>query len=60
MDEFKRYIDASYLRVGGIVPEVIAQIPGASTIEPPDYKGRINWALIKLLRIRNQFIAQFS
>ena len=60
VDEFKRYIDASYLRVGGIVPEVIAQGPGKSTIEPPDYKGRINWALIKLLRMRNQFIAQFS
>ncbi len=60
VDEFKRYIDASHLRVGGIVPEVIAQGPGDSTIEPTDYKGRINWALIRLLRIRNQFIAQFS
>ena len=60
VDEFKRYIDTSYLRVGGIVPEVIAQGPGESTIEPPDYKGRINWALIKLLRMRNQLIAQFS
>lgn len=60
VDEFKRYIDASYLRIGGIVPEVIAQGPGDSTIEPSDYKGRINWALIKLLRMRNQLIAQFS
>ena len=60
VDEFKRYIDTSYLRVGGIVPEVIAQGPGESTIEPPDYKGRINWALIKLLRMRNQLIARFS
>jgi len=60
VDEFKRYIDTSYLRVGGIVPEVIAQGPGQSTIEPLDYKGRINWALIKLLRIRNQLLGYFS
>lgn len=60
VDEFKRYIDSSYLRVGGIVPEVIAAGQGESTIEPPNYAERVNWALIKLLRIRNKIIGQFS
>jgi len=60
VDEFKRYIDTSYLRLGGIVPELIAQGPGQSTIDPLDHQGRINWTLIKLLRLRNQLMAHFS
>jgi len=60
VDEFKRYINTSYLRLGGIVPELIAQGPGQSTIDPLEHKGRINWALIKLLRFRNQLMAHFS
>ena len=59
VDEFKRYIDPSVLRVGGIIPEVISQGPGVSTIEK-DENARINWTLIKLLNIRNQLVAYLS
>ena len=59
VDEFKRYIDPTYLRAGGIVPEVITQGPGVSTIEK-EANARINWTLIKLLNIRNQLLAYCS
>ena len=60
VDEFKRYIDPSYLRVGGVVPELISQGPGESMIDAGNKAGRINKAWIKLLTIRNKIIAYFS
>ena len=60
VDEFKRYIDPSYLRLGGISPELISQGPGESLIDKENKAARINWAWIKLLTVRNKLIAHFS
>ena len=60
VDEFKRYIDPAYLRVGGVTPELISQGPGESMIDAGNKAGRINKAWIKLLTIRNKIIAHFS
>lgn len=60
VDEFKRYIDPAYLRIGGVTPELISQGPGESMIDAGNKAGRINKAWIKLLTIRNKIIAHFS
>ena len=60
VDEFKRYIDPNYLKLGGVSPELISQSPGDSLIDLHDKAGRINWAWIQLLTVRNKILAHFS
>lgn len=60
VDEFKRFIDPTYLRVGGVCPELISHRPGKSMIDADNRVGRINKAWIKLLTVRNKIIAYFS
>lgn len=60
VDEFKRYIDPHYLKLGGISPELISQGPGESTIDQENQAARINRTWIKLLTVRNKIIAHFS
>jgi GR25 family glycosyltransferase involved in LPS biosynthesis len=60
VDEFKRYIDATYLKVGGISPELISQRVTDSLIDPGNKAGRTNWTWIRLLDIRNRLICYFS
>jgi GR25 family glycosyltransferase involved in LPS biosynthesis len=60
VDEFKRYIDATYLKVGGVSPELISQRVTDSFIDPGNKAGRTNWTWIRLLDIRNRLICYFS
>ena len=60
VDEFKRYMEPGYLRVGGVIPELISQGVEESMIDAGNRMGRTNMAWIKLLTIRNKIIAHFS
>jgi GR25 family glycosyltransferase involved in LPS biosynthesis len=60
VDEFKKYIDPNRLKIGAVVPELIAQGDGVSTIGHnglSPVKEKI-WFL--LLDIRNYFICLFN
>lgn len=60
VDEFKRYIEPGFLRVGGVSPELISQQVTESLIDADNRVGRTNMLWIKLLTIRNKIIAHFS
>lgn len=60
VDEFKRYIDPAFIKVGGMSPELISQRTSPSFIDPTNQAKRTNWTWIRLLDIRNRLICYFS
>jgi GR25 family glycosyltransferase involved in LPS biosynthesis len=60
VDEFKRYVEPGFLRVGGVTPELISQNSMESFIDAGNHVGRTNMSWIKLLTVRNKIIAHFS
>lgn len=59
-DEFKKYIDASKLRIGAILPELISQSEGVTTIGHNDIGPIFEYFLRKVLNFRNTIICYFK
>jgi len=60
VDEFKKYITPGYLRIGGIKPELISEIPGSSTIGHNNLHPVLHSLKQQMLDIRNSIICYFS
>jgi len=59
VDEFKRYIEPGYLRIGAVVPEIISEKGNSSTIgERPTAPSKQQFKML-LLTIRNTIICFF-
>lgn len=59
-DEFKKYIDPSLVKIGAILPELISQSEGVTTIGHNDIGPVFEFVLRKILNIRNSIICYFK
>lgn len=59
-DEFKKYIDPSKIKIGAVIPEIISQSEGVTTIGHNDIGPVFEFFLRKLLNIRNTIICYFK
>lgn len=59
-DEFKKYIDPTKVKIGAILPELISQSEGVTTIGHNDIGPISEYILRKILNIRNSLICYFK
>jgi GR25 family glycosyltransferase involved in LPS biosynthesis len=59
-DEFKKYIDPSKVKIGAVLPELISQSDGVTTIGHNDIGPIFEFVLRTILNIRNSIICYFK
>lgn len=60
VDEFKKYLPANRLKIGGVVPELVSEQPGTTTIGHPNYKSFLFQSKMFLVHLRNSIVSYFS
>ncbi|MCG9900375.1 MAG: glycosyltransferase family 25 protein [Hydrotalea sp.] len=60
VDEFKKYLPKNIFRIGGIMPELISELPYSTTIGHPNYGNPLFRAKMFLVHLRNSLVSYFS
>jgi hypothetical protein len=59
-NQFKKYIDPSKVKIGAVLPELISQSDGVTTIGHNDIGPIFEFVLRTILNIRNSIICYFK